>query len=229
MISISDLTVAYTHDQNILQNLNLKLEEGLIHGLVGLNGAGKTTLLNTLFGIIKPKSGSIDLSDQVLSKKLIGYMETENYFYSYITGEEYLQLFANPDFDVQGWNRLFELPLGNMIDNYSTGMKKKLALMGILKLDKPIMILDEPFNGLDLETSRILQMIILRLKLKRKTIIITSHILESLTTMCDHIHYLEGRQIKFSRSSEQFGSLEQDIFHNFPKTGLLDSLMNTDF
>lgn len=74
------------------------------------------------------------------------------------------------------------------------------------------MILDEPFNGLDIETCRIIRMILLRLKEKNKTVIITSHIIETLTNLCDFIHYLEAGQIKYSRDKGGFSEFEREVF-----------------
>lgn len=162
MITINNLTVSYKKGINVIDNLNLTLEEGLIHGIVGLNGAGKTTLLNTMFGLKKSDAGTILANDREITKKEVAYLVTENYFYSNITGNEYLKLFKNINFDVLQWNELFNLPLDTVIDEYSTGMKKKLALLGVLKQDKSIIILDEPFNGLDIETCRIIRMRALR-------------------------------------------------------------------
>lgn len=225
MIIINNLSFSYQKGIKVINGLNLQLELNEVHGLVGLNGSGKTTLLNTISGIIKQENGSITYNNEKLTKKSIGYLETENFFYTNITGTEYLSLFENKKFDLAAWNKIFELPLNNIIDNYSTGMKKKLALLGILKLDKPILILDEPFNGLDLETCKVLQIIILKLKQRQKTIIITSHILESLTSICDTIHYLDNGIIKLSRSKNEFENLEKDIFHNFAKSEMINELI----
>lgn len=212
MITINNLTVSYKKGINVIDNLNLTLEEGLIHGIVGLNGAGKTTLLNTMFGLKKSDAGTILANDREITKKEVAYLVTENYFYSNITGNEYLKLFKNINFDVLQWNELFNLPLDTVIDEYSTGMKKKLALLGVLKQDKSIIILDEPFNGLDIETCRIIRMILLRLKQKNKTIIITSHIIETLTNLCDFIHYLEVGKIKYTKDRSEFSEFEKNIF-----------------
>lgn len=212
MITIKNLDVSYNKDKKVINNLTLSLDEGLIHGIVGLNGAGKTTLLNTLFGLKKPDAGTIAINNKIINKKSVAYLVTENFFYSNITGKEYLSLFKNNDFDTAQWNKLFNLPLNKVIDGYSTGMKKKLALLGILKQDKYLMILDEPFNGLDIETCRIIRMILLRLKEKNKTIIITSHIIETLTNLCDFIHYLETGEIKFTRDKSGFSEFEREVF-----------------
>jgi len=212
MISIKNLSVAYDSNTPVLNQLNLSMQEHCVHGIVGLNGAGKTTLLNTIFGFIQADSGSIDYQNQPLTKKEICYLITENYFYSNITGREFLSLFKSNNFDENQWNELFHLPLDNIIDGYSTGMKKKLALLGMLKQDKPIIILDEPFNGLDIESCRIIRSILLKLKERGKIIIVTSHIIETLTNLCDYIHYLEKGQIKYSKTPTDFANFEQAIF-----------------
>ena len=212
MITINNLTISYGKNEKVINKLNLSLDENLIHGIVGLNGAGKTTLLNTLFGLKKPDAGTIQFDNEEINKKSVAYLVTENFFYSNITGKEYLSLFKNKEFDIDQWNKLFTLPLDKIIDGYSTGMKKKLALLGVLKQDKPLMILDEPFNGLDIETCRIIRMILLRLKEKNKTVIITSHIIETLTNLCDFIHYLEAGQIKYSRDKGGFSEFEREVF-----------------
>lgn len=214
MITIQNLSIAYQKNQPIINQLNLQLIPQTIHGLVGLNGAGKTTLLNSIYGIRKADQGSILSNDTPLTKKDISYLVTENYFYPNITAREYLNLFPNKSFDLDQWNQLFNLPLDQVIDGFSTGMRKKTALLGILKQNKPIMILDEPFNGLDIETSRIIRSILLKLKAQGKTIIITSHIIETLTNLCDQIHYLAKGKIHYSTGKEGFKAFEKDIFQS---------------
>ena len=210
MITIKELTVGYRKGVNVINSLKLTINDNTINGVVGLNGAGKTTLFNAVFGLIKKSSGDILLDGQALTKKEIAYLPTENYFYSFITGREYLSLFDNSDIDE--WNKLFKLPLDTIIDDYSTGMKKKLALLGVIRQNKPIMILDEPFNGLDMESSQILRLILQRLKEAGKTLILSSHILDSLTNVCDCIHYLESGIVKYSRDKVQFKELETELF-----------------
>ncbi len=212
MIIIKNLKVSYHKKNCIIDDLNLSLEDGLIHGIVGLNGAGKTTLLNTIYGLKKAESGSVLFNNEELNKKSVSYLVTENFFYSNVTGREYLNLFKNEAFNIDVWNQLFSLPLDKVIDDYSTGMKKKLALLGILKQNRPVIILDEPFNGLDIETCRIIRMILLRLKEKGKTFIITSHVIETLTNLCDYLHYLEDGKIKYNKDKSGFADFEKEVF-----------------
>jgi ABC-2 type transport system ATP-binding protein len=214
MISIENLTVAYSSAQNVLNGLSLQIQPQRIHGIVGLNGAGKTTFLNALYGLLPIKEGHISFNANSLTKREMAYLVTENHFYSNITGHDYLMLFKNKAFSVDKWNQLFDLPLDKVVDTYSTGMRKKLALMGIMKQDKPIMVLDEPFNGLDLETCRNIRSILLGLKEKGKTIVVTSHILETLTNMCDEIHLLENGIIVQSAQREGFDAFQEHLFEN---------------
>lgn len=212
MITIENLVVSYDKSKPVLDLLNLTLFDNTINGIVGLNGSGKTTLLNAVYGLKRIDSGSIKHNHQKINKKEMSFLETESYFYSNITAREYLGLFKHPGYDIEKWNKLFLLPLDKIIDGFSTGMKKKLALMGILKQDKPIMILDEPFNSLDIESSRIIRQILLKLKDRGKTIIVTSHVIETLTNLCDFIHYLEKGKIKFSKDKSGFEDFEKEIF-----------------
>lgn len=212
MLKIENLKVDYGNF-NVLNKLNLQIPEKNIHGLVGLNGSGKTTLLNTIYGIKKPTEGSIRYMDEEIKREKIAFLETVNYFYPRITGLEYLKLFRtqNPDFKIDQWNELFELSLNKLIDDYSTGMKKKLALMGIICLNRDILILDEPFNGVDLETVQKIKTLLLKLK-QEKLILITSHILESLLSICDSISYLNKGNIQFTKDKDHYQNIENEIF-----------------
>jgi ABC-2 type transport system ATP-binding protein len=215
MLTIENLSVSYG-DHLVLDSLSLSLPEHEVHGLVGMNGAGKTTLLNSMAGFVKPGKGSVLLSGKPLQRADLSFLETENFFYSHITGREYLGLFKSPPGGpgADEWNRIFRLPLDQLVESYSSGMKRKLALAGVLRQDKRVVILDEPFNGLDIESSRLLSMIIARLKERGKTVLVTSHILGSLTGICDRIHLLGKGKIQFSREKDDFTNLEQDIFRD---------------
>jgi len=210
MLNIQNLHVAYGNKE-VLKGLNFTAKSDEITGIVGLNGSGKTTLLNTIYGKIKAQKGEITYQEKALKAKAIAYLETQNFFYKRITGKEYLDLFRiqHPHFNVEEWNAVFRLPLGKWIDSYSTGMKKKLAFMGIFSLNREVIILDEPFNGLDLETNETLKNILKILRSKNKTILVTSHILETLTTICDSIHYLNQGIIEHHFKSDDYNQLEQ--------------------
>lgn len=213
MIRINNLSLRYG-PRVVIQSLDWDIEPGTVHGLVGLNGSGKTTLINGLYGLKAPSSGEIRFNDAPLTRQNTAYLETDNFFYDRITGREYLALFRSrhPSFDIDGWNQLFDLPLDRYTEQYSTGMKKKLAFMGIVALDRAIIILDEPFNGIDLETTQKLKIVIRALAARGKTIILTSHILESLTSLCDAISYLQDQRIQYTFDRTEFAGMEQKLF-----------------
>ena len=209
MLSIDSLEVRYGAAV-VLRGLSLELEPGQVHGLMGRNGEGKTTLLDAVFGIVRPTAGSIDLGGAPIRSVDVGYLQTHNFFYPRITGREYLRIFqaTHPGFDVDGWNRILELPLERLVERYSAGMQKKLALLGILSLDRPVLLLDEPFNGLDLESNHLLGRLLRMLAERGKTVLLTSHILESLTRSCDRIHLLASGVVAGTYHPGEFDRLD---------------------
>lgn len=212
MLEIKNIKTAYGKNE-VLKGVNLSCQAGMIHGVLGVNGAGKTTLFKTIYGFKKPSEGQLNFDGQPIQNQDIGFMETSCYFYPLMTGMEYLQLLGidNENFSIESWNELFELPLNEYVENYSTGMKKKLAFIGVIAMDRPILILDEPFNGVDIESNEKILQLLLRLKSTNKIIIIASHIIESLTRICDRINLLENGIIKTTYENDQFHILEKEL------------------
>ncbi|WP_018675198.1 ATP-binding cassette domain-containing protein [Riemerella columbina] len=206
MLEVKDLQVSF-NKYLVLDGLNLKVELGSVLGLLGKNGAGKTTFFESLYRNIK-FSGTITLHHQRLKREQVSYLETENYFYPYITGKEYLAYFSTKNnTKVEEWIKEFRLPLNQYVQDYSSGMKKKLALLGMLLLDKPINILDEPFNGVDFEGVHILYDIINHLKSEDKIVLVSSHIIETLFHTCDNIAILEQGSVDRIYHKSEFDKL----------------------
>ncbi len=227
MISIKDLEFSYG-DHHVIKGLEIDLSEGEVHGILGVNGAGKSTFFKLLYGLENSDKGSIQWKGGNLSKKQSFLLETSNFFYPMITGREYLGLFpgASSIINQEDLESLFHLPLDDLIDSYSTGMKKKLAIMGMLKADREIFLMDEPFNGLDLESSRVLVLLMERLKKDGRTILVSSHILETLTNSCDQIHLLRDGVFAETFGKDKFEELEKDFFKEFDKS--IRSRLNRD-
>ena len=202
MLKIQNLTINYGQT-TILDHLNINFSASTIHGILGMNGAGKSTFFNSICGLKSIQSGECLYQDKWVCSDDIAYMQTHTYFYPFMQGIEYLELLGkhNPNFDPHHWNTIFELPLHHLIENYSTGMKKKLVFMGVLAQDRPIMILDEPFNGVDIESNEKIIQILAHLRQQGKCILMSSHIIHTLTDCCDNISYLKGG--KFVRTYER--------------------------
>ncbi|MBT8191693.1 MAG: ATP-binding cassette domain-containing protein [Saprospiraceae bacterium] len=211
MIKISDLYKSYGKNQ-VLQGIDLEIQKGQVHGLVGENGAGKTTLFRCLAGL-ESHSGQIQ-SDIDILKDNTGFLQTNPYFLSKITGWEYLKLLCSArnikDEDFESKN-IFELPLKQYAENYSTGMKKKLALTGILLQQNKVFILDEPFNGVDIHSNIMINEIINKLRNNGKYILISSHIFSSLSNCCDRIHLLKNGKIEKTVIKKDFEILNKEM------------------
>lgn len=215
MIRIKELTVNYGKNE-VLKNLCMEFPLNSIYGIVGLNGSGKTTFFNTLSTLLKSTSGEILFNDREIKQEDTGYLETSNHFYSRITGNEYLKIFrqTNQNFKLEALQQFTKLPLDDLIETYSTGMKKKLALLAILKQDRPVYLLDEPFNGIDMETNKIIELIVLSLKEKGRTVFISSHILDPLLRLCDNIYFLEEGMFTKSYSKDDYHKMENELFED---------------
>ncbi|MBO9618807.1 MAG: ATP-binding cassette domain-containing protein [Niabella sp.] len=211
MIQIQSLSKKFGRHE-VLKNLNLELASGAVHGIVGENGAGKTTLFNCIAGL-EPYAGTISAAAIPL-KDVLGFLQTEPYFFSKITGREYLQLLCNArgkKLTGVDQRNIFELPLDEYAATYSTGMKKKLALMAVLLQENEYYILDEPFNGVDIQSNLMITEIIHQLKKMGKTLLISSHIFSTLRDTCDVIYLLQQGQITKKVPKADFELLEQEM------------------
>lgn len=218
MLALNNISFAYG-EKKVLKGISLSITEGNIIGVLGKNGVGKTTLFEILAQWKRNYQGEILFNDKPLLRKQVGYLEANPQFYSRISGQEHLDVFKvkYPDFDIEGWNSIFALPLDEMVDYYSTGMKKRLGLMMLLSSNAPIILLDEPFLGLDVEATIDLEKIILTLKQKGKIILIASHTLSALQKLSDKIYHFSDGQIEQTFEKEQFEQLDtylKDYFQN---------------
>lgn len=212
MLTIADLRCAYG-EKPVVDIPRYEMAPG-IHGIVGLNGAGKTTLLNALYGFGRNSEAHVRWKGADMGHRNTAFQEAESYFYPGIAGGEYLDLFmpTTGTADADALNGLLEVPLDQLISTYSTGMKRKLVLLGVLRLDREVVLLDEPINGLDLASVRVLEAIIRRLAERGRTVLITSHVLGPLVTLCDRIHLLERGTFTRSFERGKTDGLEEALF-----------------
>lgn len=197
-----------------LRNINLKIKQGELFGLLGTNGAGKTTLLKILCTLVLPSSGyalvqGLNVTEQEKKvKRLIGYViSDERSFYWRLTGKQNLLFFAQlnnipPDkidhlLESVG---LSKLDANKLFKDYSTGMRKKLAIARGLLTDPQILIMDEPANGLDPLAARRLETLIREFLVEQqhKTVIMATHDLHQVEAICDSIAILDKGEVKAS-------------------------------
>lgn len=211
MIEINKLSKKFG-TKEVLKNISLTFSKGKVYGIVGRNGAGKTTLFNCISGLEKFEGDIVSDFNQL--KSHIGFLGTNPIIMSRITGWEYLKLLCvarsveRNDFEDQN---LFDLPLKQYAETYSTGMKKKLALTAILLQRNEIFILDEPFNGVDIQSNMMIVDLILELKKRDKTIVVSSHIFSTLTEICDNIILIEDGEISKVVGPEKFTELRDEM------------------
>lgn len=211
MITIQNLSKQYG-TKEVLKNISIQFDKGKVYGIAGDNGAGKTTLFRCMAGL--EKYDGIITAEREPLKNHLGLLLTEPYFFPKITGAEYIRLLCNARNkkidDIESRN-IFGLPLHQYAAVYSTGMKKKLAITAILLQGNDYFILDEPFNGVDIQSNMLITEIIHQLRKLNKTVIISSHIFSTLSDTCDEIHLLSNGVITDTVLKGNFSSLEMKM------------------
>ena len=184
----------------VLKNVSMTLSEGTIYGFVGHNGSGKTVLLKLICAFLEPSSGEILFDGENIIKNNKFPPSTRALierptFISELTGEENLELLANIEKKVGTEEIELTLKKVGLIEDkdklyykFSLGMKQKLGIAQVLMEDPKIIILDEPFNGLDEESTKNIRNLLLEEKKKNKLIILATHIKEDMELLCDEIY-----------------------------------------
>lgn len=209
MIEIIQLSKRFGNKQ-VLEELSVSFKPGNIIGIVGANGAGKTTLFRSIVGLEKYE-GEIIFPTEL---QHIGYLPTSPEYLSKLLAGEYLTFMAKArninTFNMQEVN-LFDLPLQQYAERFSTGMKKKLGLTALLLQKNDLYILDEPFSGVDFESNYLIKELLNHLRELGKTIILSSHILSSLTESCDEIHFLKEGKLVESVAKSDFDQIDEEV------------------
>lgn len=229
-----------------LNKINIAIKEGEIFGLLGPNGAGKTTLVEILTTLLQPTSGYAEvLGYDILKypKKVrnqIGLMLGDEIIYYRLTGYDNLKFFSriygvkNYQEKIRDMATLFGIEkwLGEYVENYSRGMKLRLALCRVLLIDPKILFLDEPLLGLDPTTVKQLIGIIANL---HKTILITSHQMDVIHQLCDRVAFLNKGVIVKVDTQENFKKLIRETvlikieIDSLKKGDLKKDLSNTNY
>lgn len=221
LVAIDDVTKWFGH-KIALDHVTFSVPPGQICGLLGPNGAGKTTLFRLLMGILKATTGSIVIDGldafekRVEVKRLIGFLPDEPVFYSYLSGREVLELSAAMHgLDVPATLGrmspvIARLRLADDIDNYaedySRGMKKKLGLLLAMLHEPKLLVLDEPTNGLDVESTHLFYELISETASEGTTVLFSTHLMDHVTRLCSHAVIMNEGKVVANGSLAQLRS-----------------------
>lgn len=187
----------------ILKNITVSFEQGKIHGLIGRNGSGKTMLMKCICGFIKPTSGEISVDGKRIGKdvdfpKDMGIIIETPGFIPYYSGYKNLKLLAGlnnnvgKDEIIKSMERVGLDPgLKRHVRKYSLGMRQRLGLAQAIMEDPKILVLDEPFNGLDKNGVNEMREYLLGYRKQGKTILLCSHSAEDISVLCDTVHEMD--------------------------------------
>lgn len=211
IVKVKSIKVSFKCKQ-VLQGIDCELFQGEVVGLVGPNGSGKTTLMKALLGFIKIESGTILKND----KRLTGLIEQPG-LYPFMTGLEHLEMFnqvaaANDQIDIL----IDLLDLSKFINKktkeYSLGMKQRLGIAISLLNDPDVVVLDEPMNGLDPYSIKLLRELILTYCEQGTTFLVSSHLLNELEQIADRVLLLkEGKLIWTGEQLERLNDFEEEL------------------
>ena len=235
MLEIKGLTKKYKNaDKNAIEDINLTIENGDIYGFIGPNGAGKSTTIKCLVGIHSFEKGSIMLDglsikdNPIEFKHQISYVPDTPDLYEFLTGMEYINFVSNvydedvSKEDIINLAKKFNLEnnLLEPIRTYSHGMKQKIALIGALIHKPKLIVLDEPFVGLDPKAAFDLKEIIKELCQNGMMVFFSSHVLEVVEKFCNKIAIIKNGQIVSSGLTDDVkgdSSLEEAFLELYDK------------
>ena len=218
MLKIDHLTKCYG-EKKAVDDLSLHIQSGEIYGFIGHNGAGKTTTLKSVVGILQFDNGEITIdgvsvkADPITCKKNIAYIPDNPDLYEFMTGMQYLGFIADV-FSVPTEVRqqritaladAFELTdnLSQPISDYSHGMKQKLAIISAWIHEPKLVIMDEPFVGLDPKAAHLLKGMMRDLCDKGGAIFFSTHVLEVAEKLCDKVAIIKGGQLVRSGTMDE--------------------------
>lgn len=230
MLKIQNLTKTYRGGKTAVSDLSLNVEVGDIYGFIGHNGAGKTTTIKCVVGIHEFDAGEITIDgvsvkdDPIRCKSMIAYIPDNPDLYEYLTGIQYLNFIADI-FGIPKEERearigkeadAFEITsaLGDLISSYSHGMKQKLAIIGALIHRPRLLVLDEPFVGLDPKASVTLKNRMHEMCREGAAIFFSTHVLDVAEKLCSKVAIIKGGKLIAAGPTEELtkGESLEDVF-----------------
>ena len=230
MLEIRNLTKTYKGGKVAVDNLCLMVEAGDIYGFIGHNGAGKSTTIKSVVGVLDFDGGDIFIdghsvkTEPLACKKITAYIPDNPDIYEHLTGIQYLN-FVGDIFDVGKNDRyariekyadLFEIKeaLGDLVSSYSHGMKQKLARIGALSHSPKLLVLDEPFVGLDPKASFAVKKVMREMCEGGSAVFFSTHVLEVAEKLCNKVAIIKGGKLEIAGRTEDVvgGSSLENVF-----------------
>ena len=228
MIEIKNVSKTYNGDKKAIKNVSFKVDGGEIFGFIGHNGAGKTTMIKSLVGILDFDSGDILINGKSIKKEPIeckremAYVPDNPDLYENMTGLDFINFICDiydvsledRKVNIEKYSKMFEMDgkLGSDISSYSHGMKQKVALIAALSHNPDVLIMDEPFVGLDPKAVFDMKEVMHKMAKEGKTIFFSTHILDVAEKLCDRVAIIKkGEIVKIGKMKDIKGdeSLEQ--------------------
>ena len=215
MITLKELSFSYSRKKEVLDRINLEVGSGHLCGLLGKNGEGKTTLLNLLSGQIFPDQGSCLVLEEIPSERNARFLQQifllpEEISMPEVTAIEYIKMYAAfyPTFrdDIcKACVESFEINLSDRLSKMSQGQRKKVAITLALAAHTPLLLMDEPTNGLDIPSKATFRRLVASLIDDNQTVIISTHQVRDLESLIDTVLILDQRQILLNKTLNEIG------------------------
>ena len=223
-LEVKDLNKSFRSDfykrpVQVLKNVNFTVNTGRFVGFIGPNGAGKTTTIKCLLEFIFPDKGEIKFLGEkniIDAKRKIGFVPERPYFQEFLTGVEFLELhwklcqMPSTQFKVRCADILEQVKLAHAKDkklrDYSKGMLQRIGIAQSLLCEPQFLILDEPMSGLDPDGRILIKDILKALKLKKLTVLMSSHLLEDVEELCEDLIIIHKGEILYSDGVQKFRS-----------------------
>lgn len=230
ILEIKDFSKSYDGSTLSADHINITVEAGDIFGFIGHNGAGKSTTIRAVVGVLEFEEGEIFIDghsvkeDPLSCKKVTAYIPDNPDLYEHLTGIQYLNFIADifalsaeeREKKIGAYAEEFELTsaLGDLISSYSHGMKQKLAVIGALIHDPKLMVLDEPFVGLDPKASLTLKNIMHRMCEAGGAVFFSTHVLDVAQRLCNRIGIIkQGKMVAVGNMADMIGDQTlEDVF-----------------
>jgi ABC-2 type transport system ATP-binding protein len=237
MLKIEHFSKTYSGGKRAVDDLSIHVTPGEIYGFIGHNGAGKTTTLRAVAGVMSFEEGTIVIGghdirkEPIAAKQVTAFLPDNPDLYEFLTGINYLNFIADiyniPADDRQAligkYGDAFELTgnLGSQIGSYSHGMKQKLALISALIRQPKLLILDEPFVGLDPSAAHLLKGFLAELCQQGSAVFFSTHVLEVAEKLCHRVGIIKnGKLIRQGVTSELVGdSSLEEVFLELAEDG----------